>query len=313
MAEEPTDQQLRKMADHRGLKLVKSRKRKAGAADFGMFGLTDESGKALLGIGEDGLTATAQDVQAYLRTDAMGTWKQSADAIPDPAPSRPRPADKGEATDEQPVRRRQASPSRETPRRSSAPRKQESGKPRKLADQPERKPRSEPRPSPANPPPPEPKTEPELRIRPARPDDARQLAHLLHQLGGVTLSRDDVVRHLAQARKLKAGMLVAERGNLIGCCGWAVVPTIQRGAVGRLTALVVGADHRHSGIGTALLDAASRILAKAGCTQMEAMSDIEIANAHNFFRALDFNQASYRFVRLIGASLTGSQSGETNE
>ena len=66
------------MAQHHGLKLVKSRRRKPGTGDFGMFGLTDEEGTPLLGIGNDGLTANAGDIEAYLRAGAAKTWQQSA-------------------------------------------------------------------------------------------------------------------------------------------------------------------------------------------------------------------------------------------
>ena len=31
------------------------------------------------------------------------------------------------------------------------------------------------------------------------------------------------------------------------------------------------------------------------------MSDIMVANAHNFFRSLGFEQKSYRFVRKLGS------------
>lgn len=38
-------------------------------------------------------------------------------------------------------------------------------------------------------------------------------------------------------------------------------------------------------------------MAAAGCTTCEAMSEIEVRNANGFFRALGFEQQSYRFVR----------------
>ena len=41
MADETIDQKLRDMAEHRGLKLLKSRKRKPSSGDYGKFGLTD--------------------------------------------------------------------------------------------------------------------------------------------------------------------------------------------------------------------------------------------------------------------------------
>jgi ribosomal protein S18 acetylase RimI-like enzyme len=63
--------------------------------------------------------------------------------------------------------------------------------------------------------------------------------------------------------------------------------------------LVVDEDHRRQGIGTRLLAEAEAALAKKGCALVEAMSDIEIKNAHNFFRTLKFDQTSYRFARKI--------------
>lgn len=96
------DEALREAARHRGLKLVKSRRRKPGG-DFGRYGLTDAKGAALMGIGDDGLTATAEEVSAYLRGAGATTWAESADATPDrvmpeppsapspPPPTRARP------------------------------------------------------------------------------------------------------------------------------------------------------------------------------------------------------------------------------
>lgn len=291
-------EQLRDMAQHRGLKLVKSRRRKPGTGDFGKYGLTDASGAPLLGIGDDELTASADDIQDYLRSSEQSTWKQSADTTPDrpvledkPRPSEP---DEGDA----PIRRRVKAALRDR----QAPRKREKSNP-------VRTPTVEARPKPSLrlvpkvvPEPqhdPEPMPAPELRVRAATMDDADALATLLSQLDGVSLKGAEVADHLAAARAAKAGMVVAELGDIVGCCGWAVVATVHRGAIGRLTAMVVDKAHRRRGLGTAMLAAAETALAKAGCQQIEAMSDIAINNSHNFFRSLTFEQASYRFVRKI--------------
>jgi ribosomal protein S18 acetylase RimI-like enzyme len=94
-------------------------------------------------------------------------------------------------------------------------------------------------------------------------------------------------------------MVVAVLDDIVGCCGWAVIPTIQHGRIGRLTVLLVDAAHRRTGIATAMLEAVTRALRKAGCDRIEVMSDIDIANAHNFFRTLKFTQTSYRFARNV--------------
>jgi mannose-6-phosphate isomerase-like protein (cupin superfamily) len=80
------DDQLREMAAHRGLKLAKSRRRKPGG-DFGRYGLKDGKGEPVFGFGDDGLTATAADIEAHLRGATRDTWSKSAGSVK----ARPRP------------------------------------------------------------------------------------------------------------------------------------------------------------------------------------------------------------------------------
>lgn len=86
------DDALRETAENRGLKLVRSRVRTPGRGDYGKYGLRDaKSGKEVLGFGGRGLTATAEEVEAYLRGGAASAWKSSvgkapARKKPDPAP-----------------------------------------------------------------------------------------------------------------------------------------------------------------------------------------------------------------------------------
>ena len=297
-----SDDQLREMAQHRGLKLVKSRRRKPGVGDFGKFGLTDAAGKALLGIDEEGLTASAAEVEHYLRASEQSTWKQSADTTPDrPAASTkarvPEPTDEdapvprrsGKATATARAAARAAGSEREADTRQSERKTRPKPALRLVSN-------AEPESLAA----PEPVPEPVLRVRAATTADAEALSALLSQLGAVSVDRAEVADNLAKARKAKAGTIVAELGEIVGCCGWAIIPTVHRGAMGRLSVLVVDHAHRRRGIGTQLLAAAEQALANAGCIQVEAMSDIAIANSHNFFRSLKFEQASYRFVRAIG-------------
>ncbi|MFL9841233.1 cupin domain-containing protein [Sphingomonas sp. ST-64] len=88
------DQALRESARHRGLTLVKSRRRKPGG-DFGKFGLQDADGNQLLGFGEDGLTAGADEIEAYLRGAMRSDWKEAAKGLPKRKTSpKPAPAEK---------------------------------------------------------------------------------------------------------------------------------------------------------------------------------------------------------------------------
>lgn len=309
MAEVAIDE-LREMAEHRGLKLVKSRRRKPGVGDYGKFGLTDAGGKPLLGIGAQGLEASAQDIEAYLRAGAASTWKASAESTPATPAAKARAA-VGNGSDDQALesairpraKRRSGGQLRRAIGAVSTDRNKAEDQP-KIRRKPAAKeaasassasPQNDRRSDPVRMP------EPKLVIRNAKAADAETLAPLMRELSGVKLDELGVARNLKAALKADAGMAVAELRDVVGCCAWAVIPTIQHGLVGRLTVLLVAEAHRRRGIATALVDAAVTSLRKAGCTRLEAMSDIEVRNAHNFFRTLKFEQTSYRFARPIAA------------
>ena len=77
MGEADRDDRLREAAANRGLKLVRSRVRTPGKGDYGRYGLTDAGGARLLGFGGSGLTATAEEIEAYLHKGAAADWKTS--------------------------------------------------------------------------------------------------------------------------------------------------------------------------------------------------------------------------------------------
>lgn len=74
---------LREMAANRGCRLVKSRVRTPGKGDYGHYGLKDaKSGRPVLGFGERGLTASATDVEEFLRRSAATSWKSALAKVP---------------------------------------------------------------------------------------------------------------------------------------------------------------------------------------------------------------------------------------
>jgi ribosomal protein S18 acetylase RimI-like enzyme len=79
VSDEPRDDALlREMAANRGCKLVKSRRRTPGKGDYGRFGLRDaKTGKDVFGFGKDGLTASPEEIETYLRGGALASWKGS--------------------------------------------------------------------------------------------------------------------------------------------------------------------------------------------------------------------------------------------
>ncbi len=87
---------LRELAANRGCRLVTSRIRTPGKGDHGRYGLKDaKSGKAVLGVGARGLTATPEEIEAYLRGGTAASLKRSLGATPakKAAPARARKAE----------------------------------------------------------------------------------------------------------------------------------------------------------------------------------------------------------------------------
>jgi GNAT superfamily N-acetyltransferase len=77
------DDALREMAANRGCRLVSSRVRTPGRGDYGRFGLKDaKTGKEILGFGKTGLTASAEEVEAFLRGGSTSAWKSSVGKAP---------------------------------------------------------------------------------------------------------------------------------------------------------------------------------------------------------------------------------------
>jgi N-acetylglutamate synthase-like GNAT family acetyltransferase len=245
------DEMLKAMAAHRGLKLVRSRRRKAGG-DFGRYGLTDaKTGQDCFGIGKGGLEATAEEIEDYLRRGAKADWKRSLGAA-GTAAAKPKPKGRAEPPEPEPP------------------------------------PRSEPEPEQD----PEPAPEPDLVVvREAKAGDAGAIARLLG------LAPAEVKSALRQLIKAGEPPLVAEQGEIIGCAAWHVMPTLQHGPVGRISLLRVANDARRSGAGTGLVAAAEARLADRGCGLFEVVSDIDLDNAHGFFRRLGYERTSYRFAK----------------
>lgn len=294
-----TDNDLREAASHRGLKLIKSRRRKPGVGDFGRFGLADASGKSLFGIGDDGLTATADQIAEFLRKGEASTWAASAKSTPARAkPEPPRdvpPEDEDTASAIRPRRRTssRASTGQETRQRTA------SATVEPAVPAPVKRPASEKRPTPERTAEPkrEPKAEPEpeLTIRVARPADADALRNLLASVG-FDGSAADMKRTITAAAAREEPIWIADRGGVVGCLAWHIVPTIREGDMARITMIAVDEGDRRRGIGRALYEIALSEFRRRKVRAVEIMSDIEVRNANGFYRALGLMQASYRFA-----------------
>jgi GNAT superfamily N-acetyltransferase len=262
------DDALREMAANRGCKLVKSRRRKPGG-DFGRYGLKDaKSGNEVLGFGKKGLTATAEEIEAFLRGGAAASWKSSL-----------RVASKAKAA---PQRRKAARA--ETPE-PPPPRARKKSAPPPAPSKPARRKPPEPPPEPA--------------IREARPRDAKAIAALLSQLGYES-GEAEVRRRLDRLRRNGEPVLVADLDGILGCVSLHVTPVVHRPRpVGRITMMVVAENARGKGIGALLLAAAEALLKAKGCGLVEVTSNMKRMRAHHFYERAGYERTSYRFARTL--------------
>ena len=95
---------LAEMARNRGLKLVRSRVRTPAKRAFGKYGLTDANGTKLLGLDGKHPSATAEEVESYLRKGLVSDWAGSLGVAAPPvrkpraARAKPPPKPKPEPT-----------------------------------------------------------------------------------------------------------------------------------------------------------------------------------------------------------------------
>ena len=302
MPDKDQDDMLREAARSRGFRLVKSRRRKPGG-DFGRYGLAGlESGRECLGFGPDGLTATAEEVHAYLRGGEVASWKRSLIGVvdmPSPAPKAPAPRkaparperrrgarESEEKEDATPIGHAALSPGQGQERgRSSAKSRTRVTPVRPVA------PDSPPAfaggaeggssASSSSSSPPSAKQQPQvpLTIREATRRDAAALARLLG------IAAPTLAERLAAAIRAGEPPLVASRGESVaGAAAWTMIPTLDQGPRGRVTLLLVAENARRQGVGAALLQGVEERLAEAGVTDVELLTGIDFDAPTAFLR-----------------------------
>jgi N-acetylglutamate synthase-like GNAT family acetyltransferase len=144
----------------------------------------------------------------------------------------------------------------------------------------------------------EPTAAPAVAIREAGRGDRGAIRELLDELGYplevATLARrmdrltaDPSIRVFVAARDEK----------VVGLVSLHVLHLIERPPLGRLSAIVVTRAARRSGIGQALVDRVEEEARAAGCDRLEVTSGDWREDAHAFYRDLEFEETSKRFIK----------------
>lgn len=294
------DERLREAAKARGFRLVKSRRRKPGG-DRGKYGLTDlRTKQECYGFGDDGLTATADDIRAYLRGGEAASWKRSLIGVvgkgAGDAPAKPEAGEAATPTTAKPAgreRRREAPAGRSKRGSGSKTAPPESRKVGQDASRPSTSPGTSgavrvvrsaegtttPRTS-------EGVHSTSLTIRAAKSGDAKAIAALLGT------RKAALGKALAAAIRAKRPPILAEQVGLKGVLAWTVIDRFGEPPIARITLIHVAPDARRRGIGTKLVGEARRRIAKVKAGDTEILLDLDPGAPAGFLRALGWKRSA---------------------
>jgi len=142
----------------------------------------------------------------------------------------------------------------------------------------------------------------QVYIRPAVLEDAPGIAALLAALG-YPCTPDEAALRLVNLREEPEQQLwiAQEHGEVIAMIAIDIRYYLPLGArTCRITALVVLDEFHGKGIGRRLLREAELKARQAGATRVELTTALHREQAHRFYRACGYENASLRFVKRLG-------------
>jgi N-acetylglutamate synthase-like GNAT family acetyltransferase len=141
----------------------------------------------------------------------------------------------------------------------------------------------------------------DLKIRNARPQDARVLAQLVRQLGYPT-STEAVSARMARLAASKADRLVVAEldGEVVGLASLHVSLSVEYDEpAAKLSAIVIDERHRRRGVGEALVTVLEAEARERGCGLIFLTTAERRKEAHSFYRRLGFQETGRRFAKSL--------------
>jgi GNAT superfamily N-acetyltransferase len=138
-----------------------------------------------------------------------------------------------------------------------------------------------------------------VTLRPARPEDAWELAGLLEELGYPS-APEAISRRISACAGLPGVTIVvaSSEDHLVGVVSVHCVPSLVFDvALGRITALVVSTAARRQGTGRQLMAAAEDFARRQGCERIELTSGDHRPDAHAFYERLGYAVECRRFIK----------------
>lgn len=142
----------------------------------------------------------------------------------------------------------------------------------------------------------------QVHIRPALLEDAAAIATLLAALGYPCSAEEAAVRLMHLREEPEQQLWIAEEhGEALAMIAMDIRYYLPLGArTCRITALVVLDAFHGRGIGKRLLREAEVRARQAGATRVELTTAMHREQAHLFYRACGYENASLRFVKRLG-------------
>jgi GNAT superfamily N-acetyltransferase len=135
------------------------------------------------------------------------------------------------------------------------------------------------------------------RVRGARPNDAAALASLAGELGYPATDAQMGARFAAVSSNPDHAILVAEHGGMV--VGWihaTLTQSLETDRCAEIRGLVVGRNHRGSGIGTMLVAAAEGWARERGCPRIRVRTNVTREDAGAFYTKLGFQSTKTQTV-----------------
>lgn len=138
-------------------------------------------------------------------------------------------------------------------------------------------------------------------IRQAAASDAAAIARLLGQLGYPTEAGDVPERLDRIESRHQAAVFLAERsGRVVGLATVHLLSIVNRRRdVALLTALVVDAADRGTGVGRALVQAVEDFARRAGCERLSVTTQESRTDAHAFYKRVGLPHTGRRFGKML--------------
>ncbi len=139
-------------------------------------------------------------------------------------------------------------------------------------------------------------------IRQASSRDAAQLAILMGQLTGNTVTENDMINRLEYVSKnfLEELYVYDQNGKILGILGFRIRESIEEvNRYGEVSVLVTDEAHHHNGIGKTLIDFAEQHARETGCNGTWLISGLgREEQAHSFYRKMGYQVTGYLFEKV---------------